>query len=213
LSAVESINSIFEPIFDGHILAEAVISTLKLWMPTYLQELEIQRSLTRGSTPVPRLYTTRNEFTTFPDDMVPLVVVISPGLVPDSLKHDGEGHYRGWWGIGVGVIAAANTEKNSDRLAKLYGAAVRAIIIQHQALDGIWKYSGVVPLDESYTDVPDPEQERTMRSARLVFNIAVEQVVTKWAGPLEPPDVATQPGEEWPTVASHDVQITREEEG
>jgi hypothetical protein len=214
LPDIDSIQSIFEPIFDGHILAESVIATLKLWMPTYLQEIELQRGTERGAIPVPRVYTTRNEFTTFPEDIIPLVIVISPGLEPGSLKHNGEGKYRAWWGIGVGVLAAANTEANSDRIAKIYGAAVRAILLQNQELDEQWEYSGVEPIDESYTDVPDPEQEKTMRSARLVFRVGVEQVVSKWAGPPHPvpPDPVTQPGSEWPPVEETDVEVLRKEE-
>jgi hypothetical protein len=92
LPDIDSIQSIFEPIFDGHILAESVIATLKLWMPTYLQEIELQRGTERGAIPVPRVYTTRNEFTTFPEDIIPLVIVFRVGVEQVVSKWAGPPH-------------------------------------------------------------------------------------------------------------------------
>jgi hypothetical protein len=203
-------DTIFAPIFDGTVLTDAVKATLKKWMPTYLGEIEFQRHLAKGSIPTPKWYTERNEFTTFAEDQIPLVVVISPGVI-EPPTHNGEGMYTGWWGLGVGVVAAANTETNSDRLAKIYGAAVRSILLQKPGLDASWDFNGIVYVDESYDDVPDPEQERTMRAARLVFRIAINNVVTKWAGPDEP-DPEDLPGSQWPTVETAEATVTREEE-
>ncbi len=199
---------VFEPIFDGSVLTRSVIATLKNWMPTYIQEVEVQRGYTQGAIPVPRIYTERNEFTTFADDMIPMVIVISPGLAGEP-HHDGEGRYSGWWGLGIGVIAAANTEENSERLAKIYGACVRAIMLQHQALDEVWEYSGVQYLDETFIDVPDPEQQRTMRSARVVMRVAVENITNKWAGPDAPIPATPGPGDDWPTVETADAVVQR----
>jgi hypothetical protein len=196
-------SSIFEPIFDASLLEDSVIATLRLWLPEYLAEIRIQRA-SDVDFPDIRSYATRNEFTTFPDESIPMIVVISPGLAGHP-SMDGEKRISAWWSLGIGIIAAANTEKNSSRLAKVYGAAVRAIMLQHQALDENWEYSAVDYVDEDYNDVPDPDQERTMRAARLIFRVKVENVVTAFAGPAEPDP--TDPGSEWPTITSADVDV------
>jgi hypothetical protein len=204
--------SIFGPIFDGSILTDATIATLRKWMPTILRELQLTRGMDKAI-PLPRTYTSRNEFSNFADDQLPLVVVISPGLASEP-RADGEGRYSGWWGLGVGVIASAAGEQNSDRMAKLYGAAVRKVLLNRQTLDDSWEFSGIEYVDEVYDDLPDPDQERSLRAARLVFRVEVQSISTRFAGPAFPtePDPGTQPGSNWPTVDEADVTVNVVEE-
>lgn len=205
---------IFRPIFSADVLEEAVIATLRKWMPTYLQEIELQRGWERGRIQSPRTYGTRNEFSAFPDEVMPIVVVVSPGLV-DSARPDGEGRYIGWWSLGVGVVARANDEENTNRLAKVYAAAVRAILLQKQGLDGSWAFGGVEWVDENFTEIPNTaERERTIRSAQVIFRVWVDELVTRNAGPAHPaePDPSTQPGSDWPDVETADVRVNVVEE-
>jgi hypothetical protein len=125
---------------------------------------------------------------------------------PDSY---GDDVMSGWWALGIGVIAAANTEDNSERLAKVYGAAARTIIEQKSYLDDAWEYSGTQIVSETYTDIPDIEQSRTMRAAQVICQVRVENITMKGAGPynLDPPDPDAQPGESWTDVLAVFVDI------
>lgn len=194
-------SDIFGPIFDGSVLTRAVLNLLEMWYPTYIQELEVQRGYTRGKIPSPKTYTERYRFDSYPDDKIPIVVAVCPGMASPP-EHDGEGIYGGWWGLGVGVIAAASTEDNSERLAKIYGAAARAILTQKPWISHDWEFSGVELVDESYDDIPDIEQSRTMRAVQIITRVRVENIVNVYAGPPEPfpPDPNTQPGSQWPEV-------------
>lgn len=198
--------TIFQPIFDASLLSKSVIVTLQKWFPTYLEELRIQRNET-SALPEPRAYLTRNEFTSFPDESMPMVVAVSPGTVSEPMR-DGDGRYSAWYGLGLGIVAAANTESNSDRVAKEYAAVARTILLQKQGLDGAWEYGGIEWADEGFDDLPDPAQERTMRASLLMFRVLVYNVSTKFAGPAHPVEPGPeQPGSDWPTVESTEIEV------
>jgi hypothetical protein len=189
------------------------MATLQKWMPTYIQELEHQRNLPRGRIPSPKVYTTRNNFSAMPDERMPLCVVVSPGLAHEPWK-DGEGRHMGWYGLGVGIVARANSEEASNKMAKIYGAAIRAIMLQKQALDDSWAFVGTELIDESFTDIPTSERERSMRSVQVIFRVQVDELVTSFAGPQYPiaPDPDTQPGSVWPEFQTADVVVQMKEE-
>jgi len=205
-------DSIFGPIFSGEVLTQATLVTLKEWFPTYIHEIELQRGWTPKQIPPPRTYVERWHFDTYPDEQLPIVVAVCPGMA-EPPRTDGDGTMSGWWSLGIGVIAAANVEKNSERMAKVYGAAARAIIEQKSYLDNSWDFDGVQVLDESYQDVPDMEQSRTMRSAQVVCRIHVMNIMNRFAGPAYPdvPD-PSQPGAIWPDVQEVFIDIERLEE-
>jgi hypothetical protein len=205
-----TIDTIFQPIFDGSILTRSVLATLRKWYPTYLREIEFQRDYEQKLIPPPRTYTERWRFDTYPDEQVPIVVAVCPGMAGEA-SSTGDGALSGWWALGVGIIAAANSEENSERLAKIYGAGARAIIMQKSFLDDAWEYSGIDLMDETYTDVPDIEQSRTMRAAQVVFRVRVENIVNRLAGPAYPDgeDPDNQPGSEWPEVWSVFIDVNQ----
>lgn len=187
---------VFEPIFTATQLEVAAMQTLSTWMPTYLQEIELQLNRTRGEIPPPAEYSTRNEFTSFPEDKMPLCVVVSPGLSDPPTK-EGDGTYSGWWALGVGFATVARDADASNFLAKVYGAAARAILLQNSSLGGISQ--GTEWIDESYDELVT-EDDRVVRACYLIFRFNVWNVVTKNAGPPPPADPAAQPGSNWPTA-------------
>lgn len=202
------VSDVFGPIFDGSVLTRAALSCMKTWMQTYIMEIEYQRGYPIGEIPPPRTYTERWRFDSYPDDQIPLVVAVCPGLAGIP-THTGDGVYGAWWALGIGIIAAANTEDNSERLAKVYGAAARAILMQKSFFDESWEFNGVELTDESYDDVPDIEQARTMRAVQIVTRVRVENVGTMYGGPPVP---ATPPGTQWPEVDAVYVDIEQKED-
>ena len=205
----EPTDDVFGPIFDGSLLTRAIIATLKLWMETYIREIEYQRGWTIGEIPLPKTYVERWAFDSYPDDKMPAVVVVSPGMT-EHPRRDGDGMMNGWWAFGVGVIAAASTEDNSERLAKTYGAAARLILSQKGSLDESWYFNGTDILDETYTDLPDIEQARTMRSAHVIGRVQVLDMWNTNKGPLYPME---PPGTQGPEVEAVFTDIEQIEEG
>lgn len=191
--------SIYRTIFSADQLETQVATTLRLWLPQYIKEIEDQRGREVGLIPPPRTYTRRNEFQSFPDDQLPFCIVVSPGLVEPPVA-DGEGRYRGWWGVGVGVVAAASTEEDTNALVKIYGAAVRAVMLQQPDLGGS-ESQGVEWEDERYDDnLALTDQRRSVGAARVVFRVWVDDVVSRWNGPTTPDPGDWPPGSVWGTV-------------
>jgi hypothetical protein len=201
--------SIFGPIFDGSVLTRAAIATLKTWFPTYIKEIEIQRGYRTGEIPKPKTYAERWAFDSYPDDKMPAVIVVSPGM-SDPPRRDGDGTASGWWILGVGIIAAASTEDNSERLAKIYGAGARTILEQKGWLDESWEFNGCIVMDESYTEVPDIEQARTMRSVLITSRVQVLNMWNRQGGPLATlPPSDSMPGSVWPEVEEVFVKVKK----
>lgn len=202
-------SDIFGPILVGSTVEQAVMETLRTWMPTYIEEIELQLGRARGLIPPPKMYTTRNRFESFPDDRMPMCVVVSPGFT-DQPTADGEGNYFGWLGMGVGCIAAARDAEAAGFLSKLYAAAARAILLHNPGLKdalGNPRAIGTEWVDESYDDTIVSEEDKTVKAAYVLFRVKVDNVVSRWTGPITPPDPAILPGSQWPTADIVDTKV------
>jgi hypothetical protein len=176
-------NAVFKNILVASAIEEATINQLVKWLPTYIREVERLTDLPVGEIPYPKYYTNRNSFDVQPGEDWPKVVVLSPGLA-DAPVAKGDGQYYASWRLGVGVACAATNESLANMLARVYGAAVRAIMVHKQSLNGIAQV--VRWVEESYDDLPIPSQNMLFRAAAVYFTVECENVVTKWAGPAEP---------------------------
>jgi len=154
---------------------------LKLWTPTYLAEMERQLGLDSKSLPHIRAWTRINEFEKWPEDQLPTVLLICPGLAEPPIK-DGSGAYRAKWALGVAVVVSASTERATRNIAGIYSAAIRATLLQHRSLGG--QALGVDWTDERYDDLPS-EDSRSLAAARQVFVVEVADVTNAKLGPDE----------------------------
>lgn len=202
--------SVFGDIKTGDDVEDAVEATLRLWFRTYLNEIELQKGVPSLNLPAPRSYTNHNEFTTFPEDQLPQCVIISPGMAGPP-KMEGDGTFRAFWRLGIGVVNSAKDAASTNRNSKWYAAAVRAIILQHRSLGGIAQ--GVKWELESYEEGP-VESERTLAVASCEFIVEVEGVVDSGQGPAvpEPPDPDDLPGSDWPLVETTGLEVKKKED-
>jgi hypothetical protein len=165
----------------------AVRDLLQKWFPSYLREVERQNGWDDDPLPTPRNYIIRNSFDAEPGEEMPKVAVISPGLweVPEHPAVDG--YYQATWQVGVGVAIAAETEDEANRRVKMYGAAARAICLQHQTLEredlGVCYVSW---LDESYDDLPINDQFANYKAAAINFGVEVNQATSRFMRPSLP---------------------------
>lgn len=178
------------------------------WMTTYLAEVERQKEIKAESLPPVKSWVAANEFRKWPDEQMPVGVVLSPGLAEEPLR-DGDGKYRAKWHVGVAVVVKGRKRSETAETAKLYAAAVRAAVLQHPSLGGFAQ--GVTWKDESYTDLP-METERTLGSAQLVFEVEVEDVIQSLAGLVEIPEDPYDVPDAWSEIESAEVTVTQQEE-
>lgn len=176
-------NPLFGKIFVPQVLEQAAKATLIEWFPTHLKEVESQLSIKVGSTTVPKEsnYKNRNKFDALTINDIPLVTIISPGIVGTPQK-DGRGKYKATWRLGIGVATAAETEEQAKLLGDMYGAVVRDIMLKRGGQVG----GRVRWLDEQYVDLPIADQLHQYRAAALYFSVDIENVVTGRGGPTVP---------------------------
>jgi hypothetical protein len=174
--------TIFGRIVTGSHVEDAAEATLRLWIPTYIAEIERQTGRDAGTLPTPRSWSLVSEFGLDPEDQFPAIVIESPGLV-ESPGRDGRGTYRAAWDLRIGVVVAARDERATRRLSTTYAAAIQAALLQHPSLGGF--AADTSWLDTRYTPIAD-DAGRTLAAGRTYFRVDVDDVVTAKAGPAVP---------------------------
>jgi hypothetical protein len=179
--------SVFGEAVIGSDVETAAITTLKLWLPTYLREFERRTGREPNVLQAPRSWSTAAEFFQEQGAALPAAIVVSPGTVDTPERH-GDGSYSAWWRLELAILLTAKDKPSANELAKLYAAAVRMILVQKPSLGGV--ASAVEWEGDQYTDAPADFTQIGAIGAGA-FNVLVRGVVTDSAGPMEPdPDPA-----------------------
>jgi hypothetical protein len=176
----------FDKIVVASDVEQAVITCLEKWFPTYLREVERQTGWEKEPLKPPASYSNRVQFDIQPGEAMPKAVVISPGLFNTPTHPQGEGKYDASWQVAIGIAIAERTEELANQVIKMYGAAVRAIMVQHQSLESDIGAVNVTWLDESYDDLQIADRIELYKAAAGLFAITIEDAVSRWAGPLVP---------------------------
>jgi hypothetical protein len=201
--------SVHGRIVAGAEVERAAIAVLRAHVPAYLREVERQYGREPGKLQPPRGYILASQFEKWPEDQLPVVVVISPGLAGPPQRF-GDGRVLARWGLAAGVIVSASSIERTRENALLHVAAVRAVIAQWESLDGFTQ--GVEWTDESYDELPFSDT-RTLFAAQALFTVTVGDVVTYGGGPggrypyLPPGGQRPTDPPEWPRAKSADVEL------
>jgi hypothetical protein len=187
----------FKDIISASEVEASVEAQLRFWFDTYLRELERQHDYDTDQLPSIRSYTTIENLQHNAEQQTPAIVIVSPGMRGKPV-HSGDGWYRGDWVVGIAAFVAARDDKSSDKLAKTYGAAIRAIMLQKRVPLGI----DVTWVSETYDDAVVADDGAQLSAALLMFDVTVDGIVKSvGAGPLVPGDaypdlpvVIDQPG-------------------
>lgn len=186
----------------------AVISTLRTYLPHYLAEVERQ-SGAEPAIATPRTYRVWTESDTWPSDQLPAVIVACPGT---SDTRRTAGGYEADWDVRVGVIVRTSDQASTRRLAGIYAAATRAVLVQRPALGG--RALATVWTGEEIDSEPDSGQTWGLGTTRVV--VTVPQVVDPDQGPTWPdgPDVPdpAEPWPDWAAVTRVDTTVIHEED-
>lgn len=209
--------NLFGQIITAGMVERAMVASLQQWMPDYLGQMERIETDSTGELAYrpdaiepPRGIITRSDFDKWPEDQVPVIVVMCTGLAGQPERH-ANGNYWAPWAVGVAAIVSDTDEDSTRRLAQAYGAAMRTAVLQHKMLKSPLYPAGFANgtswTDEQYTDMP-PVAERTMQAARVTFSVGVDDVTTEYAGPRTPSGAPSKDPGNWPTVKSADATVT-----
>jgi hypothetical protein len=196
----------FGRIISADIIELDLQDFLKKWIYTYLSEIAEQNGDARGAYPKPIYWTTTPILTNESVSQVryPACLVVSPGLASRPVQR-GDGNFEGTYQIGCTMLTTAGSEANSSKLARRYGAATRAAVMQRQTLETDY-IEGLEWIDERFTDFLNAEQEG-VSSATEIFNVTAVGIFNARKGPgpqyLEPlPEPATAPNATYADLAA-----------
>lgn len=203
--------TLFGPIIHAGQVEDAAAATLELWLPTYLREIERQHSRDQLALPDPKswlIYSQADRPEDWPESGLPAILLMCPGL-KGAPEREGAGSYRARWDLQAGAVVSASRPAQTRQLAQLYGAAIRAAILQHPGLGGFAQ--AVTWTDESNGDM-SPVDSRSLGYTSVAFAVDVHAVVDAAGGPLLPDASADPDGPEWLDVTEADAAVTLTED-
>jgi hypothetical protein len=193
---------VYGRIVTGNDLERSALDLLRAKLPEYVGEVERQHGQTPGKRQTPRGYIVASQFAKWPEDQLPVVVVISPGVTGPP-RRAGDGRTLASWALSAGVInSAAHIEKVREN-ALDYVAAIRTLLAQEQTLGGL--ATAVDWIDEDYIPPFPYGQSRSLFGAQAIFTVTVDDVVSYGrgpGGPWGPPPAPDDPTDatRWPPV-------------
>jgi hypothetical protein len=194
--------SVIGTAWNPGLLEDRVIDALQTWMPSSLHEVCAQDETVPAPAPLPRSYRVFSEENQWPEQQLPAIVVVSPGVVDEPAQAHA-GIWRAKWSLEVTAIVKGPDPHRTRRLAQAYWTAMCLSILQRRSLGD--PYTAAVLKDAAMTAVP-VEKARTLAGATALFHVEVQQMFSSFDGPKtpEPPDPMP---ETWPTVSEINIEI------
>lgn len=181
-------------------IEDAATAALKRWIEYYLGIVAEQHEF--SAIAAPKRFAVVSEFERFPEDDLPVVIVMSEQAI--SVERKGDGYYNAIYPLSVAVVVAAASGPTARTMAHLYGAAVRALFEHNQSIgDGItvvsWEGDGSLTVGSA--------KARTTVAVEENFTVRMTNIVSDLAGPAlaQPPE---DPPTEWPEITDTEVDAT-----
>lgn len=191
--------TVYGPLPSVAVVDEAVVDTLRKWMPSVLADVAAQAG--RPTPAMVREIIVSAGPQAFPAVSPPFILVISPGLAADPVR-GGDGRVSGTYAIGVMAVVSGRDERETRALAGVYTAAVRGVLMQNRRLGGAVR--AVEWVTERYDERYDPQDKRVWQSGLVNVRVTVDCVVDINAG-LPEPVFGARP--EDPVVVAHEETI------
>jgi hypothetical protein len=133
---------------------DAVVATLKMWLPTYLTQFEQERDLAPGflSRPNDSAYANTLESDEFLDHTLPAVIVTTAATAdPPVITNNWS--YIANWRLTVSSVLRGRRPPETRRSASYFEGSVRRLLVQKGDLGGLakrcrWISSTVAPLPD-----------------------------------------------------------------
>ena len=187
------------PLVISSDIDDAVLTTLRTWMPTYLTQIRKERNL--SFTPaLPRTYSNTFAEQQFLDHQLPALIAITAQAT--ATVGGPNMPYEATWTLELAAVVRGKQPAATRYLASLYEGVVRRVVLQKAGGDPLnaIKWMGKRP-----REVPDSTgHDRYIVAEIGVFQVYSDQVVQPYAGP-QTPDAATYIDEA--TVTEVDIEV------
>ena len=216
---------VFGAMVGAHHVDDALVTILKNWDRTYLQEVA-----RRSDENVDELRPFRNwrvsfELEKMPEDTPPVCIIANRGINEPPKKHNSRQRpgqsYEAVWLYRIGCLLSArgkkiNASPRAERLAKMYTLAIRTALVQKRDEYEPWEEQdrilGMIDwVDEGY-DALESDADRTICLAWADFLVTVPEAATWGTGPRKPvpePDPGDPNIPVWPVVEKVLVDIVK----
>jgi hypothetical protein len=197
-------NEVFGPLRHEGIIEDAAEQTLRLWLPTYLEQARQQAE--HGKIAPIKSWGVASEFARFPEQQLPALIIESSGTTSTPEK-TGDGNYRATYALSVAVELIAANGAEARRIAEIYGAAILGTMLQRRSLGLKWlSVTDWLGVQKGAIGV---QERRTRIALEQVFAVQLDYVVNAFAGPGtdEVPDPVPT---EWPAVDSAVIEVERQ---
>ena len=190
------------PLVIGTDIDDAVLATLRTWMPTYLRQDRLERDLSFNPA-LPRTYANTFEGHEFLDRQLPAIVCTTAAL---AVTQGGSNiPVGGMWTSLVACVVRGKRPAATRYLAALYGGTVARVML-HKARGGV--LNDMRLSSARYEQVPDVTgQSRWLLAAVHQFSVFTDEIVQPFAGP-DVPDAETYVDEA--TVVEVDIEVLGE---
>lgn len=180
---------LYGPLGHSGQITAAAKTHLQAWLPAYLAEMERQTGRDPQDLPIARAWRTAAEIDQWLSDVPPAVLIACPGTLDTRMaERRAARNFRGYhadWDLRVAVIVEVGGTGDPDELAGIYGAAIRAALMQHPTLTDDIRVSAWT--GEILDDVPS-RQSQTLGMAINHFTVQTRGLLPTTGGPSEPPD-------------------------
>lgn len=208
-------------------LRKWAIAGIGLWFPAYLRDAERHHGIAAGycalptgfridpqenaATPVP-------ERTKRPEQRLPLILIISPGLTDRAPERQANRTFQTEWALVLSGLVHGKNEDEAELVASCYGLALAQMVMQQagawadlpaylgpsvQVESVAWAAPG---LDFSTLEVT---RRRSVVAAEANFSVVFRDSATSQGPPLPPVDPTVDPGD-WPEVIQTELDIDKE---
>jgi hypothetical protein len=212
--------SAFGPILSAFEVEHALAACVRIWIRDYLAEMARQRRQEPEGMPPFRAITVAGAPEKWPEDQLPALLLSSPGLAETSSRRGievhGDGGYVARYRVDAVCEVSARGNRQAIRLARIYAAAVRALLIQQPlrapSHPPPW-LRRVDRLGEDFT-LRDWTVDRTRCAGRVSVVVEVADDMTRGLGPRQPRYAPTGEGDPpepmlMPDVESTHVDVTK----
>lgn len=182
---------------------EAVLATLRKWLPTYLRYVAASRSLGYElAVPAAASYANVISDAEFTDKGLPSILVA-------TAQTDGEleivdGAYVTPWLVAISAVVRGRTAPETRMLASYYELAIRMALVQQGTLDGFASATRWMSGGESRPLADPTGAGRWLGEGASQFRVFTDVAVREGIGPSVPDQ---EPYEEPPDVGEVDVDV------
>jgi hypothetical protein len=190
--------SLFGPLVGIPSIENAVLNTLRTWLPTYLAEVERQHGLPNKAIPRPPAsdsYHGGLDFDAWKQDELPsVIVIVEPTGHPEKSASAGYSQEYEiqvgavWFGTGNAAFSS-DPEDEARLVAGYYGEALQ-LIAQQGALEGLVEET--VMTGAPKVEMPSPE-ERQLARCIATFSTFISTIVNPFMGPKGETLAASEP--------------------